>query len=91
MRRCETEPATPRGWAPERPDFARAFGDFRGIIQLLDLPRPAPGAEGTSCGPKPPPAIIIDPMTTVVVPPGRSMELDAYRILHYRDITETDR
>jgi len=30
------------------------------------------------------PAIIRDPMTTVVVPPGRRMELDEYRILHYR-------
>lgn len=35
------------------------------------------------------PAIIRDPMTTVVVPPGRSMDLDAYRILHYRHTTET--
>lgn len=30
------------------------------------------------------PAIIRDPMTTVVVPPNRRMELDEYRILHYR-------
>ena len=30
------------------------------------------------------PAIIRDPMTTVVVPPGKAIELDAYRILHYR-------
>ena len=30
------------------------------------------------------PAIIRDPMTTVVVPPGKDMWLDAYKILHYR-------
>jgi N-methylhydantoinase A len=30
------------------------------------------------------PAIIRDPMTTVVVPPGRRMEFDEYRILHFR-------
>ncbi|MBI4694953.1 MAG: hydantoinase/oxoprolinase family protein [Gammaproteobacteria bacterium] len=30
------------------------------------------------------PAIIRDPMTTVVIPPGRSMSFDKYRILHYR-------
>jgi N-methylhydantoinase A len=30
------------------------------------------------------PAIIRDPMTTVVVPPGRRMDLDRHRILHYR-------
>ncbi|MCH2409866.1 hydantoinase/oxoprolinase family protein, partial [Myxococcota bacterium] len=30
------------------------------------------------------PAINRDPMTTVVVPPNRRMELDEYRILHYR-------
>jgi N-methylhydantoinase A len=29
------------------------------------------------------PAIIRDPMTTVVVPPARSMRFDQYRILHY--------
>ncbi len=29
------------------------------------------------------PAIIRDPMTTVVVPPGRTMRFDQYRILHY--------
>lgn len=32
----------------------------------------------------PGPVIIRDPMTTVVVPPGRRMALDEYRILHYR-------
>ncbi len=32
----------------------------------------------------PGPAIIRDPMTTVVIPPGREMWLDAKRILHYR-------
>lgn len=30
------------------------------------------------------PAIIRDPMTTVIIPPGKSMEFDQYRILHYR-------
>lgn len=30
------------------------------------------------------PAIIRDPMTTLVVPPARKIELDRYRILHYR-------
>ena len=30
------------------------------------------------------PAIIRDPMTTVVIPPGHEMALDALRILHYR-------
>jgi len=30
------------------------------------------------------PAIIRDPMTTVVIPPGYEMALDALRILHYR-------
>jgi N-methylhydantoinase A len=30
------------------------------------------------------PAIIRDPMTTVVVPPEKSIELDEYLILHYR-------
>lgn len=30
------------------------------------------------------PAIIRDPMTTVVIPPGRDMRLDEYLILHYR-------
>jgi acetone carboxylase, beta subunit len=30
------------------------------------------------------PAIIRDPMTTVVIPPGKVMEFDQYRILHYR-------
>ncbi len=32
----------------------------------------------------PGPAIIRDPMTTVVIPPGKQMTLDAFRILHYR-------
>ena len=32
----------------------------------------------------PGPAIIRDPMTTVVIPPGHEMWLDAKRILHYR-------
>ncbi|MBM4227578.1 MAG: hypothetical protein FJ164_07525 [Gammaproteobacteria bacterium] len=30
------------------------------------------------------PAIIRDPMTTVVVPPGRTMSFDKYRVLHYK-------
>ena len=30
------------------------------------------------------PAIIRDPMTTVVIPPKRAMRLDQYRVLHYR-------
>ena len=30
------------------------------------------------------PAIIRDPMTTVVIPPAREMAIDAYKILHYR-------
>ena len=30
------------------------------------------------------PAIIRDPMTTVVIPPKRTMRLDQYRVLHYR-------
>jgi len=30
------------------------------------------------------PAIIRDPMTTVVVPPQRTMSFDKYRILHYK-------
>ncbi len=30
------------------------------------------------------PAIIRDPMTTVVIPPDRSMWLDTYQLLHYR-------
>jgi len=30
------------------------------------------------------PAIIRDPMTTVVVPPGRRIEFDEYLVLHYR-------
>lgn len=30
------------------------------------------------------PAIIRDPMTTVVIPPAREMWIDAYKILHYR-------
>ena len=30
------------------------------------------------------PAIIRDPMTTVVIPPGRVMRFDKYRVLHYR-------
>ena len=30
------------------------------------------------------PAIIRDPMTTVVVPPKRTMSFDKYRILHYK-------
>lgn len=30
------------------------------------------------------PAIIRDPMTTVVIPPHRAMSLDKYRVLHYR-------
>lgn len=30
------------------------------------------------------PAIIRDPMTTVVVPPGKRVELDKYLVLHYR-------
>ena len=30
------------------------------------------------------PANIRDPMTTVVVPPGRRNELDEYLVLHYR-------
>lgn len=30
------------------------------------------------------PAIIRDPMTTVIIPPGKRMEFDQYRILHYR-------
>ena len=32
------------------------------------------------------PAIIRDPMTTVVIPPGREMDLDAFMILHYRAV-----
>ncbi|MBI4697257.1 MAG: hydantoinase/oxoprolinase family protein [Gammaproteobacteria bacterium] len=30
------------------------------------------------------PAIIRDPMTTVVVPPGKRIEIDEYEVLHYR-------
>ena len=30
------------------------------------------------------PAIIRDPMTTVVIPPKRTMSFDQYRILHYK-------
>lgn len=30
------------------------------------------------------PAIIRDPMTTVVIPPGRSIRFDKYRMLHYK-------
>ncbi len=30
------------------------------------------------------PAIIRDPMTTVVIPPGKRVEFDKYRVLHYR-------
>ncbi len=30
------------------------------------------------------PAIIRDPMTTVVIPPKRTMRLDEYRVLHYK-------
>lgn len=30
------------------------------------------------------PAIIRDPMTTVVIPPGKRIEFDKYRVLHYR-------
>lgn len=30
------------------------------------------------------PAIIRDPMTTVVIPPAKEMWLDTYKILHYR-------
>ncbi len=32
----------------------------------------------------PGPAIIRDPMTTVVVPPGKQVELDKFMVLHYR-------
>ena len=32
------------------------------------------------------PAIIRDPMTTVVIPPGHEMALDAHLILHYRAV-----
>ncbi|MBY6269696.1 MAG: hydantoinase, partial [Parageobacillus thermoglucosidasius] len=31
------------------------------------------------------PAIIQDPMTTVVIPPGKEVALDQFRFLHYRD------
>ncbi|GAX90003.1 hydantoinase/oxoprolinase family protein [Effusibacillus lacus] len=31
------------------------------------------------------PAIIQDPMTTVVIPPGKEVALDNFRLLHYRD------
>jgi N-methylhydantoinase A len=31
----------------------------------------------------PGPAIIRDPMTTVVIPPARSITFDKYRVLHY--------
>ncbi|WP_155615313.1 MULTISPECIES: hydantoinase/oxoprolinase family protein [Paenibacillus] len=31
------------------------------------------------------PAIIQDPMTTVVIPPGKEVALDKFRLLHYRD------
>ncbi len=30
------------------------------------------------------PSIIRDPMTTVIIPPGKRVELDEYRMLHYR-------
>ncbi|MEQ8660262.1 MAG: hydantoinase/oxoprolinase family protein, partial [Gammaproteobacteria bacterium] len=32
------------------------------------------------------PAIILDPMTTVVIPPGHEMAIDELRILHYRAV-----
>jgi N-methylhydantoinase A len=37
----------------------------------------------------PGPAIIRDPMTTVVIPPGKEMWFDGYKILHYRSREET--
>lgn len=30
------------------------------------------------------PAIIRDPMTTLVVPPGKHVEFDQYMVIHYR-------
>ncbi|NNL84580.1 MAG: hydantoinase/oxoprolinase family protein, partial [Myxococcales bacterium] len=51
-----------------------AFTPFR-VYEMQEL-RAGNTVEG--------PAIIRDPMTTVVVPPGKRMEFDAYRILHYR-------
>jgi N-methylhydantoinase A len=30
------------------------------------------------------PSIIRDPMTTVVIPPGKQIEIDRFMVLHYR-------
>lgn len=35
------------------------------------------------------PAIIRDPMTTVVIPPAKEMWIDAFMILHYRTLKDT--
>ncbi len=32
----------------------------------------------------PGPAIIRDPMTTLVIPPGKRVEIDKYMVIHYR-------
>lgn len=47
-------------------------------FKVFEMGRLEPGNE------IPGPAIIRDPMTTVVIPPGREMWLDSKRILHYR-------
>jgi N-methylhydantoinase A len=47
------------------------------IYEMVEL---KPG--NVICGP----AIIRDPMTTVVIPPAKEMWIDAYKILHYRSI-----
>jgi N-methylhydantoinase A/oxoprolinase/acetone carboxylase beta subunit len=81
---------SPHG-APE--EFVCEPEGFRGIIRRGEVPAQrrgrerefAPGnrVEG--------PAIIRDPMTIAVIPPGCSIELDAYRIRTTATPLETDR
>ena len=77
LRERALEGATPKdsAYVETREVYHRdAFTPFR-VYEMQEL---APGnvVEG--------PAIIRDPMTTVVVPPGKRMEFDAFGILHYR-------
>ncbi len=77
LRELPLEGATPKdsAYVGTREVYHRgAFTPFR-VYEMQEL-----AAGNTVEGP----AIIRDPMTTVVVPPGKRMELDAYRILHYR-------
>ena len=72
--RCDAIPADSAFVGTRRICHRGEVHDFR-VWQMSEL-----AAGNLIAGP----AIIRDPMTTVVVPPGRRIEFDDYRVLHYR-------